>query len=237
MCIIQRILLLNVVVAIFTIKFAHADTNLYINYYTDINGNTQRQHELDTCLNNNINNGHIDNVFVVVDNLERYKYLKVNPKLHLILNREQPTFSDMFYKIWEYSEDTDVSITCNSDIYFDKTIELAINYLQVHQNVSFALSRWDVNVDGKLSQITNPESQDAWIVYGKPKGGMNLDFQYGKWACDNRMAYELDKVGYTVLNPSHSIIIHHLHNSNIRKSTYMTDVVPPPHKSIPLSYL
>jgi hypothetical protein len=224
------------------VECVYAKTNLYVNYYTETNRNVERQIEIDTCLHMNINNKFIDDVYVIVNDSQRYAYLEANPKVHLIMNPNQPTFQDVFESMTIHSKIDDVSITCNSDIYFDETIDIAIKYIKSHKNVAFALSRWDVDRNGKLSQITNPGSQDSWIIYSKPKHGMDSNFKYGKWACDNRIAYELHKVGYRVLNPAHTIIAHHLHSSDVRTVSYAQNppphaIIPPPYKTIPLIHL
>jgi hypothetical protein len=211
-----------------------AKTKLYVNYY--LSSNTERQSEIDLCLNNNINNPYIDTIYVIVDNIPKYLHLNNSNKITLIYNPNRPTFDDMFNTIDMYSADLDVSITCNADIYFDNTIKLAIDYFEMHNEVAMALSRWDVGPN--IVQNVNPGSQDAWIIYGKPKKYIDANFYYGKWACDNRIAYELHKVGYIVINPSSNIKIYHMHLSNVRSSTYGEEErVPGPYKDVTLIYL
>ncbi len=58
----------------------------------------------------------------------------------------------------------------------------------------------------------------------------------GKLGCDNRLAHELEKAGYTVVNPSLTVQCWHLHNKNERGYNILdrppATVVQPPYKNV-----
>jgi hypothetical protein len=183
---------------------------LFFNYYED--KNLLRKKEIDECLKNN----------------------QANPLLTVITftSQSKPKYDLFFQKINEITGPEDINIICNSDIYFDNTIELA-NKIQ-HKQV-YALSRWDVIHPWKIVHFDRQDSQDTWVVRGRVDGVFG-DFTLGIRGCDNRIAYEFNKAGYTVSNPSKSIKSYHLHKSNIR-NYIMSDVVPQPYLTIKPSSL
>jgi hypothetical protein len=163
---------------------------LFYNYYED--KNPQRKVEIDYCLQKNIDNSLLD--IIVLD------------------SDTNPTYNFFFEKINKLAGPDDISIICNSDIFFDDTIALVEN---MGAKDMYALSRWDwaPNTTAVLRDIRN--SQDAWIVRGKVEN-VNGDFKLGIPFCDNRIAFEFSKSGYNVRNPGRSIKAYHYHQTAIR---------------------
>jgi SAM-dependent methyltransferase len=166
---------------------------LFYNYYED--KNPQRKQEIDFCLQKNIDNALFD--------------------LVVIESSDNPTFNFMFDKINRLTGPNDISIICNADIFFDNTIPL-IN--KIGSKEVYALSRWQWRGSPAASTFDGERSQDVWVVRGKTEN-VNGDFQMGKPACDNRIAFEFQKAGYSILNPSQSIKVYHYHSSGIRNYT------------------
>ena len=54
-------------------------------------------------------------------------------------------------------------------------------------------------------------SQDVWVFKGHIKPELKADFPLGVPRCDNRLLYELQEAGYSVLNPAFSIKSYHIH--------------------------
>lgn len=173
---------------------------LFYNYYEDVN--PARRHEIEICLKKNIDNKFFDII--------------------IIESPTNPTFDFMFEKVNRLSGPNDINIICNSDIYFDDTINLA---KRIGQKQLYALSRWDLNTHMTASLLDTDRNQDAWIVRGKIEN-VNGNFRMGKPACDNRLAYEFQTAGYSVLNPGRSIKAYHVHNSGVRHHNYGVDPVP-----------
>lgn len=182
--------------------------NLFVNYYLD--KNPLREKEINYCLLKNLS----------------------NPELNTIVLNSQNrlTFKFFFDRINLVSLEDDINIVANSDIYFDQTILLSE---KINQDQCYALSRWDVLLDGSAKHYFRQDSQDAWIFRGKIRDNLFSDFNLGYRGCDNRLAHELNKIGYQVSNPSISIKSYHVQNSNVRNYN-MTDsfLVPGPYHTI-----
>lgn len=181
--------------------------NVYANYFYE--KNSTRRAELEECIIKNYNNPYIN-------------YTLIN-------SSKKMTYKEFFDVSNSLTRDNDINIICNLDIYFDDTINLAKN---IHNNEAYALSRYDLK-NGNLIHFNRSDSQDAWIFKGKIRN-MFCDFQHGMPGCDNRLAYEMQKAGYFVSNPSKSIKTIHIHNSNIRNYApgSVIDTVPGPYLSI-----
>lgn len=186
--------------------------NVLANYYKD--KNILRQKEIDKCFEYNLLNPSIN--FIIIESDNRLK------------------FNDYFNKINKITSNEDINIICNSDIYFDNTIELC---KQMQHNQSFALSRWDVQADNTVKLFDREDSQDTFIFKGPIKNIFG-DFHLGYPGCDNRLCFEIEKAGYRVSNPSHDIKTYHLHLTNIRNYDRSPQfIVPPPYKTIKPSKL
>ena len=99
----------------------------------------------------------------------------------------------------------------------------------------FCLSRWDEAADGTLRHFDRPYSQDAWI-FVPPLPRLVSDFNLGKLGCDNRLAYEAERVGLIVSNPSRSVRARHLHQSAVRRYT-RKQRLGGPMRLVPVSFL
>lgn len=217
--------------------------NHFMNYYIDKNDG--RQKEIDQCLENNISNKYIDNIYLVIDDKYKYNFLidkYGNNKLKLVVVEKRPTFNIFFKIINQYSGQNDINILSNSDIYFDDTLEHLILYnfmADINQKICLALSRWDVEEGETSKHFKNCWSQDTWIFKGPVQINANDNsignFYLGKLGCDTRIAYELQKLGYVVSNPSGLIKTHHLHISNVRNYSH-SDQVLGRKRSIPITY-
>lgn len=167
-------------------KYEQSNINLFINRYTS--PNSERQKELDICYQLNSENRFIKNIIEV----------------------EGRNYEDFFRAMQAYPDD--VNIIANADIYFNDTIELI---KRITHYEAFCLTRWDYNGNGHANFMNRSDSQDAWVIRGKPKS-ITGDFPLGKAGCDNRIAYNLKQAGYIVKNPSLSIQSIHYHVSNFR---------------------
>ena len=198
---------------------------LYTSFYND--KNPVRQNELSTCMQNNIQNEFIDKIYVVIEEpIENFPIL-FNEKVVAIPSDKRPTYQFFFDLINSNCTGNDISIIANTDIYFDESIKGfdVINFT----NACLALSRWDLLSNGSIKFYDHKDSQDTWIFKGKVRPIEYADFNLGKRGCDNRIAYELNKAGYAVYNPSRTIRTIHSHNSNVRNypAPGIDDVQPP----------
>lgn len=138
----------------------------------------------------------------------------------------------IFKEILQYAKPDIVNIVANADILFDRSILVMVQNMT--KSIVYALSRHEA--DGYF--IDRPDSQDAWVFYGNDihkKMDTGL-LTIGKPGFDNRIAYEMYKVGYRVLNPSRSIRVWHIHASQER-SYSAEEAIPPPYYAVNPTYL
>jgi predicted O-linked N-acetylglucosamine transferase (SPINDLY family) len=209
-------------------KQSNNDMNLIIQYY--IPSDQNRLLELNKCLFNNLQNDaftkiHIfteklidfNNVFQQFPNIEKYTYQIDNWNSRIIQTVISSRLS--YQHVFEYVNTHLVDQTCvlaNTDIYFDNSIKFVYDINLT--NIVFALTRYDVDVDGYSTLYThsgafgNPciDSQDVWIFKGSIEIADNCDFELGQWGCDNSIASVFYKAGLEVLNPCKTIKAYHL---------------------------
>jgi len=168
-------------------------------------GDVERQKELDACLFENKNRKHFADITEVPERL---------------------TYAQLF----KLCKKDSINVISNSDIYFDETILYA---RFMHEQSCYALSRWDYQGDNIAVLFDRKDSQDAWIFNGMPNVS-NCDFQLGIPGTDNRIAYEIKRSGYNVLNPSKTIHAIHVHLTGNRTRTYdeKTSRIPEPYHFI-----
>lgn len=158
--------------------------------------------------------------------------LKQNEKVfdRVVIVQGRPTFSQLFELTKQYPND--INCFCNSDIFFTEIESLK----SIKENECYALARWDLK--GNMPYFINRvDSQDAWVFKGVVNN-VEANFTMGKWGCDNRLAYEIQKAGYKVTNPSLSIKTIHVHaidNRNHKRTEQNT--IPPPYLTIKPSFL
>lgn len=221
--------------------------NVFYNYYKS--QKEERYKEILYCFDKLLKNKFVDNLYVLCSDelfIENDKIVKINLS-------KQPKFYDIFNLIKFFSKDNDINIIINSDCYIDEE-NIRIIKKHLKNNEAYLLSRWDIlKIDPLKVQhfnIVNRNdsgvSQDAWIFKGKPKKDLIGDYEMGRAGCDNAIAYEFDKSGYSISNPSFTIKIYHYHLSKIRTyGDYEVDGIdnreeyriPPPYKMVPSSKL
>jgi hypothetical protein len=128
--------------------------------------------------------------------------------------RRRPTYQDFFQWICEVAGPDDISIIANTDICVDDSVSL-LERVDWSGKVALALSRWDVASDGRIRLFDRGDSQDCWIFRG-PVTGVNGNFPLGVYDCDNKIAWELQRAGYRVLNPALSLRTYHHHQCGYR---------------------
>ena len=204
---------------------------LVTSYYTD--SDKDRQKEIDFCLNQNINNDYIDEILILNEN----ESLPVNHEKIKQIKVSRPKFKDFFDTINSVTKEDDVNILTNSDIFFNNTLS-NIHKLDLTNKV-ITLLRWEYNNGNPIIPIRRGDCQDTWIWLGQIKSLDNSDFYLGKLGCDNRIAWELKNVGYTLTNDCDFLQSVHLHETKKRNYTETfvgtkehnenKEVVPPPY--------
>jgi hypothetical protein len=182
---------------------------LYVNFYTD--KSSSRQQEIVHCQHMNGKLESIDQIYMVVDDVEKYKQWKIDyPKIELHYMSSRPTFTD-FFKLANQTQNhpQQINIIANTDIYFTSSLDKLKTF--EWKNRALCLSRQDM--------ITS-YSQDVWAWQGLMKNiSSQSSFFLGIPGCDNRIAYVLHSNGYKLHNPAKTIIAHHVHESMVRNYT------------------
>ena len=157
------------------------------------------------CLKRNLENPAIDHVHLL---LERVAPPLEHPRLVVRAAECRPSYEDFFVWANEVSNgDIDLSIICNSDIYFDSSVAAAMQLLNERRCI--ALARWDQRGSEFRLRDRN-DSQDSWIFRGKIPPVV-ANFAVGVPRCDNRILHELQASGLQVINPARSLRSYHLH--------------------------
>lgn len=188
---------------------------LLIEYYRPSDG--QRESEYLTCIKANLDSKIFEKVVVFIDNKDTYIPF-TDDALEVIYVNKRLTYSE-FFKYCNNNYKDNICVVSNTDIIFDDTLHL-LKEVNLSDRV-YCLTRWDlykVNIkddEFSLRFFDVDMSQDSWIFNGSIKD-MDADFYLGKPGCDNRIAKILQDNGYTIYNPSRTIITKHLHVSSYR---------------------
>ena len=174
---------------------------LFTQYFS---ADENRQEEIDLCLQTNLENPIIGKVCLLTE-----QHMTINnQKIEQIVIGERIKYKHAFDIAKDFAGE--ICILSNSDIYFDHTLNLLTPDFM--KGKFLALSRWDETPDAYVIRANARCSQDSWIFL-PPLPEMFADIQMGYPGCDNRMAYEANKAGLKVLNPSLEIISRHVHNT------------------------
>lgn len=211
--------------------------NLFTTYF--ISDNKERQKEYDYTILKNLDV--FDTITILFEDGIAASMIKnrideeTNAEVHFKILNRRPTFDDFFAAIKDLGKTDEINIIANSDIVFDKmsSYDVFLNWMKDYPNSCLALSRWDYDEDlHKFTHFNRNDSQDVWVFYGVPEG-IEADFLMGMAGCDNRLAYEIGKAGYKVLNPSVKFKTYHIHITNYRTNIgddgKPTEFVPQPY--------
>lgn len=214
------------------VPFLESFMHLFVEYYVDVS--EERQRELDLCMHKNLQNQNFASVNVFGRTADLHK-LPDYPNTVKYVRDERMKYSD-FFSYANMLKEGSLCVIANADIYFDDTL----SYLKTHdmKDVFIALTRWDVTAKGESVFMNRPDSADAWVFQTpiSERAVSGADFSLGRPGCDNRLAYVMKHSGYTLENPSLTIVTHHLHLTNKRNYTTEDRVAGPyvphlnPHK-------
>lgn len=208
---------------------------LLVGFYCD--PNAARTNEFLQCVQRNSSNAFIDQITVFLEDAwepqtaaRRFDALS-HKKVRLIPHGRRLTFNFLFDYARQNHAGMDVCVA-NTDIYFDETLGLLES--EPLEGQLFCLTRWEAREDGSLQLFDFPLSQDAWI-FEAPLPRINADFFLGKPSCDNRLAYEAERAGLRLINPSRTIRAVHLHRSGVRRYS-QRERYSGPQRGVPLSF-
>lgn len=138
-----------------------------------------------------------------------------------------------------------VYVLANSDICVpEESVPPMVRWVgEATLRTSLCLTRWEAGIDerGNVTRATGMRKrtsacQDCWVVRGggclnRSVAEVTKQIALGIPGCDNRVAYELNRVGRTA-NPSKSIKTLHVHRSAHRTYTQHTTKIPKPYHHI-----
>ena len=183
--------------------------------------NDARRAELITCLRNCCESPDIDVVYVLCESPTPI----MHEKLKEIPVTTRPTYNDFFLLANGMSNEDDVVIISNIDIYPDKHMRPLFERLE--KNQSWVLSRWDIRPNGEPPvHLRRRDSQDSWM-FRAPIRKINGNFCLGYPGCDNSIACWIDQAGYEISNPSNDVRFLHLHLTELRNYTTANMVKSP----------
>lgn len=183
----------------------------------------ERNYEIRECLWKNVNNEHIDRIILLNERIYTQEELGVaNGKVEQIDIGHRLQFSDIF----KYVEKLNLQgyiVTCNADIFFDKSLR-NIKYTGIHkEKIVYSQLRFEYT-DKTLSKckIFGPrcDSQDTWIFHSEcnipKKFRSQFKISYGIRNCDLKINYLYSLLNFKIINDPYFIKTYHYHKSNIR---------------------
>lgn len=196
--------------------------NIVTSFYTsklDSTQNDERNNELKTCIENNLNNNNVKKIHLYIDDPEALEYInKLNSdKINIIEFGKKPLYSDLFsYAINKLHNE--ICMVTNSDIYLS---DCDLNILKKldDNNTLFALTRHEHDFSCPLIKNFNG-SHDSFIFKSPINNAFlkHVEHVQHSWGSESVLLHELYEVGIKLYNPCTQIKIIHLHKSNLRES-------------------
>ena len=211
----------------FQLNKSKNNENIYLLQQFFIPNNIQRKNEILYTLKKNVQNPFINKIYLLNERIYTNEELGVTSrKIQQIIINHRMMYLDIF-KVIKILNLTGYIIFSNSDIYYDKTIEI-IKTSKMHEKKSFiALTRYEaVNPEKNIIRYNKNieiQSQDTWILHSNfniPEKYYHLfDFNFGIPGCDNKITYLFKILGYDLYNIPSLIKSYHVHMSNNRTYT------------------
>lgn len=210
---------------------------LFSTYYQS--SNLERQAEYDFCINKN-KVADFDKIYLFVENEDDMNLAYEKFGVEVINLGKRPTFKDFFDFISNEPFSDSINVVSNTDIFFLNMQEIDRNANRLlNGDATFALTRYDYHLNRPSDLFDRVDSQDSWVFYGNKnlQNVKDVDFTMGIAGCDNRLAYELQKAGFLVLNPSRTIKTFHYHEVPLRTNADINGEqivrIPPPYLLLP----
>jgi hypothetical protein len=215
-----------------SITASNHEINLIYQFF--IPDNKRRYDELKECLNHNVNNKYVNNIYLLNEDFYSASELGVDDlvKISQFNVGKRLTFADTF----KFINDHDIqgyNVIINSDIFIDDTI-CRLNQTNLHESkILLAQLRHNFISQTPLSsaKLYGPryDSQDAWILHSNhnipEKYHSMFNFKFGVPGCDNKILYLFKMLGYSIQNDPLTIKIYHLHKDITRN--YEKHILPP----------
>ena len=195
-----------------------------------IDNNKSRQAEIRKCLRLNVSNKNIDKIYLLNERKYSEKELGIkSDKICQIIIKKRLSYKRVFDIIEDHQLDGYIVLT-NSDIFFDASI-LQVKKCQLStEKKVYALLRheYEENKSLKSCSLFGPrgDSQDVWIFHSSQNMNKEhrilFDFHLGVPACDNKIAYLWNILGYQCYNEPNLLKCYHHHTTKKRNYTNKT---------------
>ncbi len=200
-----------------------ADTQpIYLIYQYFVHREASRNKELQDCLRKNVENPHITKIYLLNEKIYDKKELGIDSskiEQRNIVSRIK--FKDVFNFVEKESLKGYI-VTCNADIFLDKTIDNLRKSTMSTKKQLLAQLRFDyTNKQLGKCKLFGPraDSQDAWIWHSNfnPKKEEKLfNIMFGKPGCDNKLIYLFNLIGFDVINQPYFVKTYHIQKGNKR---------------------
>ena len=196
--------------------------SIYLIYQYFVHSDKSRNKELQMCLRKNVENPHISKIFLLNEKIYSDDQLGIKSDKIVqknIINRIK--FKDIFNFV-ETEQLKGYIITCNADIFFDKTVNNLRKSTMSKNKQLLAQLRFDyTNKQLGKCKLFGPraDSQDTWIWHSNfnPYQERKIfNIMFGKPGCDNKLIYLFNLVGFDVINQPYFVKTYHIQDSNKR---------------------
>ena len=169
--------------------------SIYLIYQYFVHRDKSRNKELQMCLRKNVENPHISKIFLLNEKIYSDDQLGIKSDKIVqknIINRIK--FKDIFNFV-ETEQLKGYIITCNADIFFDKTVNNLRKSTMSKNKQLLAQLRFDyTNKQLGKCKLFGPraDSQDTWIWHSRfnpYKDKKIFNVMFGKPGCDNKLIY------------------------------------------------
>ena len=193
-------------------------------YQFFVHKNTLRQAEITECLRLNVANPNISKIVLLNEKVYSEDELGVkSDKIQQVNVGQRLRFRDIFEHVHSLNIQGYI-VTCNADIFFDKTLKNLYRSGLDKKPIMLAQLRFEYT-DKNLAKckLFGPrcDSQDAWIFHSNwnvPKRMWRVfNINYGIGGCDNKVAYLFGIVGFELRNDPYFVKAFHHHKTAIRE--------------------
>ena len=180
--------------------------NIFCQFF--IHPNKERYNEILFCLHKNVQNPHIDKIYLLNERIYTSEELGVivsNKIIQVDINKRL-SYTDVF----NYVDNNNVNgffCIINSDIFFDETLQQLHLTNLAEEKYMFAQLRFEYDNIRKQSVIygSTSASQDTWIFHSNfikniTKYNKMFGFNLGILGCDNKILYLLNIMGFKIIN-------------------------------------
>jgi hypothetical protein len=209
---------------------------IYLIYQFFVHGDEKRNIELRKCLCFNVENPHIDKIFLLNEKIYDKGTLGMeSDKIDQRNIGRRIKFNDIFEFV-EKEKLNGYIITCNADIFLDTTVKnLRTSKMSTKKHVLTQLRFDYTNKRLGKCKLFGPraDSQDTWIFHSKYnpyKDRKIFNFMFGKPGCDNKLVYLFILIGFEVFNQPYFVKTYHIQESELRN--YGCGPLPKPYMLI-----